>query len=359
MTIKPRILFGSICAQHDNLGDIAIRRIFFNHFLKSGSKLVLLTHGMPQSYIDAFEFDSTVTLVSNPIRFQLLLALEALRGNADLAYAPGPHILKDTPAGLTKGILMMANLILVRARGGSVQAAGRALRGNGRYALALEQFLIRICRSYVVRDSRSSSVAQRNLTFAPDLALGRDVYSGDSDRTFVSCSFRNDSNVSRRTFKKMVTEFQELGYEVVLVSQVQRDDRQHLELGEEFGLQVFAWSAKEHGEQQKIVDHVYRQSYAVVSNRLHGLIFGINCGALPIEYRFAGNDKISSTLEAGFGSYLVVENEPDHDMTTSPLLNIGIMRDCEAKFGTAASDAAASVKTILSQLTAERHPFGA
>lgn len=264
---------------------------------------------MPQSYIDAFRFKGTVKLIRNPVIFQMLLLGAVFMRNADLVYAPGPHVLRDSPAGVAKTMLMIINVLLVRMSGGSVRTAGRALRGTGAVARKLEGFLISLSKHYVVRDSVSSAVVGRELRFAPDLALGRPTYTSRLHRKLVSCSFRSDTAVNLQTFKKIIEEAKDLGLEVVLVSQVQRDDAQHQALATAFGVTAFLWESKTHSEQQSIVDSLYSQSYVVISNRLHGLIFGINCGALPVEYRIGSSDKIQSTLLSGFGSYSVIFDE--------------------------------------------------
>lgn len=343
-------MFGSICAQQDNLGDIAIRRLFFETFAENKTPLVLLTHRMPQTYIEAFELSGDVTLVSNPVFFQLNLFFAAISGRANLAYAPGPHTLSDAPKALAKAMLMLVNILLIKMTGGVVVTAGRAVRGDAPLAKCLEKLLIRLSKAYVVRDTVSASVVGRPLTFAPDIALGHMKAARTENRGVIACSFRSDTQVDVDTFERLVKNLDELGFKVVLVSQVARDDSQHLALAEKFELRSYLWLSKSHSEQQRIVDEIYSSSYAVVSNRLHGLIFGINCGALPVEYRFDGADKIRSTLASGFGEYIVVNNMPASDSPTEPLILAQDFSLRESEFEQAIRQAQASVHKVLSTL---------
>lgn len=263
---------------------------------------------MPGAYIDLFGFSDEIQLISSPVKFQLRILQAAFKGQADLVYAPGPHILKDSLTGIAKTLLMLGNIALIRSTGGVVQTAGRALRGNGRIAARLERKLIASSNLYVVRDSVSDSIVKVPLSSAPDLAFGRKIVSRTDGRLLISCSFRNDTPVNTTTFGQVVRELTGSGFEVVLVSQVRRDDAQHERLAQEFGLRAFLWKSKTHSEQQGIVDATYAGSHAVISNRLHGLIFGITSGAIPVEYRIGSSDKIRSTLTPWFEVLPVIED---------------------------------------------------
>lgn len=314
-----RTIFGSICAQHDNLGDIAIRRVFFNKFAADGYPLILLSRGMPRAYIDLFCFPSNVRLVPNPIEFQLRLLAAILRRRASLVYAPGPHILSDKPSALAKTLLLLINIALVRVSGGVIQTAGRALRGGGRMSAFLERRIISMSSLYAVRDSVSETVVGRSILIAPDLALGleRPSEPSTSPRRVIAFSFRSDKKVNIATLVPLVQGLRDGGYDVVLVSQVKRDDPQHLSLAGQLEIESFLWGSKSHSEQQTIVDSVYGSAHAVISNRLHGLIFGIVSGACPVEYRIGGSDKIHSTLAPWFGSFPIINDRFHADAAQS------------------------------------------
>lgn len=349
--MNSKTIFGSLSAQHDNLGDIAIRQLFFKAFADAGNRLVLLTHKMPPTYIDMFDLGENVQYVSSPIKFQLQLIRRALMGRAHLVYAPGPHSLIDSPQALVKTAVMLANSILIRATGGVIQTAGRAVRGKGQLASAMERGLVALMANYVVRDSTSESVVGLKLVQAPDLALGRFSY-GDTIRPHVSCSFRSDTPVDSSTFGQLVKQFKGAGYELVLVSQVRRDDLQHEKLAREFGLKTLLWGTKSHAEQQIVVDKMYKSSYAVVSNRLHGLIFGIAAGAIPVEYRIGQSDKIVSTLAPWFGDYPVVHNATATSDKTQDVISLEELMHMRKSLNRASLEARKCVSGVLAGLAA-------
>ncbi|MFJ5698447.1 hypothetical protein [Arthrobacter sp. NPDC093139] len=308
-----RQVFGSISAQHDNLGDIAIRRVFFESHIEAGHSLVLLSHRMPQAYIDLFHFSDGVTLVRSPLLFQVRLLVAALQRRANLVYAPGPHNMADSVRGIAKTLLMVGNVAMIRVSGGKVTTAGRALRGAGSIAKALERLIISMSSVYAVRDSVSGDNVGANLATVPDIALGVTVGPNAGSRNTIAFSFRNDIAVSQAVVRKLAEAFQSEGFKVTLVSQVRRDDKQHAALAEELNLEAVLWGDLSHEEQQSRVEDVYRSARAVMSNRLHGLIFGITAGAIPIEFRAGKSDKISTTLGPWFGNYPSICNDDPVD----------------------------------------------
>lgn len=357
--MKSKIVFGSIAAQHDNLGDIVIRRIFFNAFLEKGNSLVLLTQKMPKPYVESFNLPGDVRYVSNPIKFQVELIKAALLGRASLVYAPGPHTLSDSPGAVAKAAVMLANAVLIRSTGGVIETAGRALRGRGRITTFLERRLADLMTTYVVRDSASEAVVGRSLHLAPDLALARKNADSSDIRKYVSCSFRSDTPVDVAAFSRLARQFTEAGYEVVMVSQVQRDDDQHEEIAKHLGLRAFLWGSRSHAEQLTLVDEVYAKSYAVISNRLHGLIFGITSGAIPVEYRVGKSDKIRTTLSPWIDSYPVFNQD-----RTDSAPDAGFMTQTELEYlipglASSATKARERVNDVLQGLSDSKSLYGA
>ncbi len=320
--------------------------------MENGSQLVLLTHKMPPDYIDLFSFSDEVELISNPVRFQLRVLHSAFKGQADLVYAPGPHILKDSLTGLAKTLLVLANIALIRSTGGVVQTAGRALRGSGRIAARLERKLVASSKLYVVRDAVSGSIAKANLSSAPDLAFGREIVPRTDKRLLISCSFRNDTPVNTATFGHVVRELKDSGFEVVLVSQVRRDDAQHERLAQEFDLRAFLWKSKTHSEQQDVVDSTYAASHAVISNRLHGLIFGITSGAVPVEYRIGSSDKIRSTLAPWFESVPVIRDD------RSDAFSVDVFEQNTEYFNDTVLNVRSQVNEVLEKLSDRQEAVG-
>lgn len=307
---------------------------------------------MPQTYVDLFQFDDNATLVSSPLFFQLRLLAAVFRRRANLVYAPGPHIMMDNIRSLTKTVLMIGNVVLVRSSGGKVTTAGRALRGSGPIAKALERRIISLSEVYTVRDSASGDAVGAELIVAPDVALGAELQPTTTPRNTIALSFRNDTVILRPALRKLTSAFQSKGFQVVLVSQVRRDDEQHSALAKELDLEAILWEDRSHAEQQSRVEDTYGRARAVVSNRLHGLIFGITSGAIPVEYRTGDSDKIRTTLTPWFGAYPEVNGDhPVEDIDAEAI--VSVVQDGLAEFEQKRRHAQAKVNQSLDAVTGE------
>ncbi|MCP2047857.1 UNVERIFIED_ORG: hypothetical protein J3D58_001929 [Paenarthrobacter nicotinovorans] len=295
-----RTLHISIAAQSDNLGDIEIRRQLIQQFVKRGYDVAVFAGNMPKSYVEAFNLPAGTSIVSDPFSFQLAVLGTALRGRADLAYAPGPHILSDSPKPLAKAASVLGLCLFVRLRGGSLSVIGRSLRGSGRLAVLLERALSSIATSYAMRDSASGSVLGRTADFMPDMAFLRNASIGETSslatRDIVSMSFRSDRKVNIEGLASLVHEVQTRGLKPVLITQVKRDDQIHVDLGKRLGVETVLWGTRTHAEQEEVVEHYYSRSHAVVSNRLHSLLFGVAHEAFPVALHEKNQNKIPTTL---------------------------------------------------------------
>ena len=305
-----RKIFGSIAAQHDNLGDIVIRRTAFKAYLATGHEAVIFTGNMPHTYIDAFKFSERVTLTSNPVRFQLLVLSHSFARKAHLVFAPGPHIMSDTWRTLAKTSGLALTVALVRLTGGKVFVIGRALRGRAKISARLERAIARLSTTYAVRDNASERAISAPLERVPDLAFAHENNTASSEaRTIVALSFRSDSQISVETLRPVANHCKSLGFRVVFISQVHRDDEQHARLANLLSVEAILWGEKSHLEQERVVEELYSQCQAVISNRLHALLLGAISGAQPVEFRVDQSDKIQSTLKPWISHISVLDNK--------------------------------------------------
>lgn len=305
----------SIAAQSDNLGDVEIRRQLIEQFLQRGYGLVVFAGSMPKTYIDAFHLPAGSKVISNPIAFQMAVVRNALLGRASLAYAPGPHILTDSPKSLAKAAAVLGLCALVRIRGGSLSVIGRSLRGSGRISIGLERALSAMATSYAMRDTASAPVLGRSADVMPDMAFLRNASLDNgnvaADRDIVALSFRSDRDVNLDGLASLVSESHARGLKPVLITQVRRDDKRHADLSKRLGIEAVLWENRTHVEQEEVIEHYYSRSHAVVSNRLHSLLFGVAHQAFPVALHEEKQNKIPTTLKpwVDFDS-LVLEN-PD------------------------------------------------
>jgi len=293
-----RTVFYSVAAQWDNLGDIEIRNAALEWIRGTGSDVIAYSGSMPEAYVAAFDTDEQVRFVENAVQYQALLWYFLLRRRASMVFAPGPQVFGPSVKAMGKSLVNLLNVTAVRASGGSVLAVGRSLRGRGRLARRIEVAVVAMFQLYVVRDTRSAAVLERVLVNAPDLAFAHDFGQSASGgtRTDVVISLRGDRPISVDGLSAVVDVIRSKGLRPLFVTQVKRDDEQHRSLAEQFGVSAVLWENHSHSDQLTRARSAYANAGAVVSNRLHALIFGIQHGAAPIAVLDKGSDKLASTL---------------------------------------------------------------
>lgn len=298
---RPREGFVSIAAQSDNLGDLVIRRVAVD-WLQARANLHVFAGNTPSDYIDAYELPQSSRIYRGSATFLRKLVSTALRGGADFMISPGP-ITRARRTGLeVRARVNLANARFVKLNGGRVFVLGRAVRGGLSRALTAETKLSAIADAYWVRDPISEKLVGGNALLAPDLAFAAKQPFPESpseltDRGAVAFSLRGDEVVSEEKISLLVDEAAALGLRPIFVTQVRRDDAQHRQLAERFNAECIGWEDQPHREQLERVVKAYERSAIVVSNRLHGVVFGVRSGAgALVVQRTSQGDKLSSTL---------------------------------------------------------------
>jgi len=292
-------IFGSVVAQDDNLGDIAIRQVALDWLPGYVDEIVIFVGSMPDGYISAFDFPPRSRLVTRRAEFALRYLAACVQRTANLLFAPGPYQLRSGNGAAIKSAINLVNIVGARISGGVVVAVGRAFRGNANPVRAIERASLRMTSIFVCRDTVSAGVIGMPVLVAPDMAFGIDVHPREleASRPLVAFSLRSDRPVDRQIIAALVTQVKEAGLRPVFVTQVRRDNHQHLDLGKSLHVEVCAWTTEPHREQRKRVNEVYSSSHTVISNRLHALIFGLHWGAIPVGIEHSGSDKLRSTLD--------------------------------------------------------------
>ncbi|WP_130176341.1 polysaccharide pyruvyl transferase family protein [Cryobacterium sp. SO1] len=293
-----RTVFYSVAAQWDNLGDIEIRNAALGWIRATDSDVIAFAGTMPPAYLEAFDIDERVRFVTNPVQYQALLWQYLVRRRASIVFAPGPQVFGPSIRAISKSLINLANVAAVRSSGGAVLAVGRSLRGHGRVARRVEAAVVAMFQLYVVRDTRSAQVLGEELAGAPDLAFAHTFSDAATvrGRTNVVISLRGDRPIAVDGLRVVVGHLRDRGLTPVLVTQVKRDDDRHRALGRELDVPTVLWGNHSHAEQLERARIAYAQAGAVLSNRLHALIFGIQHGAAPIAVLDRGSDKLTSTL---------------------------------------------------------------
>lgn len=192
---------------------------------------------------------------------------------------------------------------LVRLRGGAAIQTGFGIRDTQGKSPLVVRALARLCTFTVWRDAPSRDLVGIG-EVEPDwaFALGQEAKALIDDqgrpRDLLAVTMRGDRDSPPQPWLDAVRGVAEQhGLDIVVVTQVGRDRQRSEELAELLGGQVRPWLGDNHLDQENNVREVYRESAAVISDRLHALILGLTEGAVPIGLTVGPTEKISRTFE--------------------------------------------------------------
>ncbi len=300
--------FTSISAQADNLGDIAIRDTLCRWLAEVGSDVHVLATGMPADYVSAFDFGSNVVVHRSQLSWLRAYVGAIASGRAALVFAPGPQGLHRSSSEIARSVVNLV-LTVMASRSGGAFVIGRAFRGDDRWARRLARLTYGRARLVAVRDAQSARVlGLEDAKVYPDLALSRG-YGGASRATYrplVAVSLRSDREWPFEMVEAVHLWAKSQGLRLTFVTQVRRDEEGHVALsGRLPGSDVVSWTGS-HAEQMARVKSVYGRARVVVSDRLHGLLFGAREGAVPVALVSPGDTKLLETLSSVYEEVAVI-----------------------------------------------------
>lgn len=301
--MRARPVFMSARAQAGNLGDLILRRYVTDAVQSVDGECHVLVEGASRGLIQGLELGANSVVYETVGSWMRGLLAAQIRGRrATIVYTPGPETLSR---GFLPSPNQMANVLvsaLVRLSGGKVLKVGRSLSGGSVVSLALERAQARLTNYYSVRDRESRDLVQTSrITVRPDVAFAArlGIEEGEKliERSVVAFSFREDRKFDYPTVGSLIDEAREMGMTPVFLSQVRRDRDFNARLSKEFNVEYLDWP-----EELDEITHlgrilsVYSRAHAVVTNRLHALVFGLRCGAAPIGLSDPQDPKLTKTL---------------------------------------------------------------
>ncbi|KZE42599.1 hypothetical protein AVW09_09590 [Microbacterium sp. T32] len=159
--------------------------------------------------------------------------------------------------------------------------------------------LIRACQIATWRDEPSRAYARAGVV-RPDwaFALGSATSElSNEDRPYLLVSMRGDTSSPASAWTDAVTAIaRELGLQVRVVSQVERDEDRGEELARRLDAELHPWQGGDHFTAETDLRGRYRQARMVVSDRLHVLIFAATEGAVPLYLPNVASAKIPRTM---------------------------------------------------------------
>ena len=292
-----RNVFISLVAQHENLGDLFIRREMIRWLSIPGIMLHVLTKDIPSSFVAAAEIPLSAVTYQSYWSWEAALLRSALKGNSGLVFAPGPQVLLNSPSLVLHEVVNLSNVLALRLRRNPIAKIGRSLRGDGWLAVPIEQAIHDLSDIYWVRDTSSAATINRGLSVLPDIALSERRGFDDERRDWVSISPHVGRRWNIASIRRLASESANCGLRVGIVTQTRFDEPFHAWLAAGSGVEHLAWGTRSHRAQLLAVEERYSQSVAVASDRLHALLIGMSCGATPIPLVHA-DLKIGPTLQA-------------------------------------------------------------
>ena len=291
-----RAVFVSLRCQHDNLGDLVIRREMVRWFDTELTTIHALVGDTPAEFLDA-ALPSSATRYPSGRAWTRAMLSAGVRGHAVVVFAPGPQTLTRGLGTYVRGVLSLLYTAALPRLGSPVVKLGRSLRGSDPIGTAIERLGARVATQYVVRDRISAEILRGHCTVAPDLALSAAPPVDDADRTLVALSPRVGRSWPIDEVRTLVDGVRAAGLSPVLVTQVRRDEQTHSDIAAVTGIEHLDWAGRSSTDQLARVEDVYRRSLVVVSDRLHALLLGIVGGAVAVPWR-DDDDKIAPTLAA-------------------------------------------------------------
>lgn len=347
------IIVTTIAAQHDNLGDIIIRKKMLQWLDRQPTDVYVYVGDMPRGYLECFPSGESYHYFSSGFSLFTKVMREAVAGRrkVHLVLPPGPAGGRSSLYGLAKVASNYVMYFLCAATGGGLHSIGRAYRAKGWLGYLIKKLALR-SQTLVVRDVVANSFVEGKARVEPDLGFELERCH-EEDRKLVSICIRVMPGLTARSFEPLIAASINAGLKPCFVVQVKRDNEVAAAMANKLGVDASLWEeGVTHKERMKEISIVYSKSVLVVGNRLHGLILGMNNGAVPVALLAPGSDKLMSTLS-------VVMDEVDAITHDNMLAHdaLGYWKECLRTSAIKKNIVIASIKNSVLRLEKVKNEF--
>ena len=281
--------------QHDNIGDIILRRQLLD-WLRPVGRLHIYVGNSPSGYDEALSSSPDDIVYRSFAQWYRVAMATASRGDA--AYVSKPGEIQLTVRGMKEHVSMLPLLALIRRRGGAVVRVGAGSRNFAALPRMLMRPAISLSELVVWRDRDTADYLGGEVM--PDLAFGEGAAAGPAlERDTLAVSLRYDRQMPPIEWLDGVQQFAgDSGLRIAVLTQVLRDRERSRSLSHALGAELVDWDGRNHGKQEEVLRSVYQRSALVLSDRLHVLIAAITEGAVPLALIPKYSDKIERHFAA-------------------------------------------------------------
>ena len=288
-------IFLSVDAQHQNLGDVLLRREMVR-LLQPFGKLHILAKQSPPQYIQALEVPGDSVVYRSAMRWLLALGRVTVLHRVLLIYSPGPQRLSDSPRHIGAELMRILLTTALKVAGSSAVKLGRSFEGRDPVMSSLVRIHNQVLSLCTCRDSRSAIVLRNRCAVFPDLVLAtgdvRPAFSGE----YIAISLRYDGSIDVELLAATLTRLAaSLGLRPLVVNQVAYDAPIGQRLADLLGANLIGNEQSTEGRIRETAN-AYRMASVVVSDRLHALVTGMTYGAIPVPLASGPMEKVSSAL---------------------------------------------------------------
>lgn len=295
-----RHIFVPGVGQHDNIGDIILRRELIE-WLRPFGKLHVYVGAAPEGYADALDAGPDSTIYYSFTAWYRALLRSAARGDAAYVFKPGE--IQLTLKGMKEHLGMLPAVALVRLRRGPVARVGAGSRDFAPLPRMLMKPSIGLSHVTLWRDTRTAEYFRGRLM--PDLAFGQAerlpaaATAERPTRSKMVVSMRSDRDLpSDAWFDAVRRTADEHDLAIVCVVQVLRDRERSAVLAQRLEGALHDWDGSRPLEHEEALRDLYRESLLAVSDRLHVLIAATTEGVAPAALLTDGSDKIDRHFRA-------------------------------------------------------------
>jgi polysaccharide pyruvyl transferase WcaK-like protein len=307
------VAYFSLQTQFENLGDCIINELVIRELAKY-AQVRIIQNRAPTWLLDRLAaVDGVETYKSKPRWFADLFRRLALRRPVVFAFKPGHYLSSSRARSVVYSAALVAFCSVCRLQGGKVIRTGVSLDRFSGLQSRLQSMLGRLHSSYGVRDRASLEYARQlgvtTACYSPDIAFLLDAPNLapskvlSSSHSSTAPETEDSVNVDSWPRRKLSLSFRKQGLlkdsahvaalaqalkgsttthnlEAVVVEQVTFDRDLATDLCSRLNCPLVRFEQSELSVSS--VFQNYAESRAVVSNRLHSLLFGWSEGAIPI-----------------------------------------------------------------------------